>query len=55
MLYLDCQHDPVRLTEHLQGKKDSCSLRAYFVNLISLWDASAWQFSHCTTMHHGTL
>ena len=23
MLYLDCQHDPVRLTEHLRGTRES--------------------------------
>ena len=30
MLYLDCQHDPVRLTEHFRGTRESEQTKSWY-------------------------
>ena len=35
MLYLDCQHDPVRLTEHFRGTRESEQRKILLMTVLS--------------------
>ena len=43
MLYLDCQHDPVRLTEHLRGTRESEPKKKRKVCLVGVWEHGTCQ------------